>query len=320
MLIKKPGDIPSSEITPKSAYFNRRKFLTGAIAVGASAVAIRRLYGLLPPPPGVFAGTTLTGSVKSPVSTSEKQTSLQDVSNYNNFYEFSTDKYEPARLAQNLHTRPWTVQVEGEVHKPATFDVDDILKMAPLEERIYRHRCVEGWSIVVPWIGFPLSVLLNQVQPTSKAKFVGFTTALDPATMPGVHSPILNWPYTEGLRLDEAMHPLAILCLGLYGEVLPNQNGAPIRIVVPWKYGFKSCKSIVRIRLTEKQPYTAWNIYASQEYGFYSNVNPEVDHPRWSQASERRLGEFLKRKTLMFNGYGDQVAGLYAGMDLKKNY
>jgi sulfoxide reductase catalytic subunit YedY len=323
MLIKKSGDIPSSEITPKSAYFNRRKFLrgaAGAVAVGASAIAIRRLYGLLPPPPVVYAGAKLPSVVKSPFSTTEKQTSLQDITNYNNFYEFSTDKYEPARLAQSMHTRPWTVEVDGEVQKPATFGVDEVMKMAPLEERIYRHRCVEGWSIVVPWIGFPLSVLLKRVQPTSKAKFVAFTTALDPATMPGVHSSILDWPYKEGLRLDEAMHPLALLCFGLYGEVLANQNGAPIRIVIPWKYGFKSCKSIVHIRLTDRQPYTAWNIYSPQEYGFYSNVNPEVDHPRWSQATERRLGEILKRKTLMFNGYGDQVAGLYTGMDLKKNF
>lgn len=320
MLIKKPSDIPSSEVTPKSVYLNRRKFLTGAAAAGASVLALRKLSSLLPPPPVVFAGTKLPGLVKSPLSTSEPQTSFQDITNYNNYYEFSTDKYEPAHLAANFRTRPWTVSVEGEVHKPKVYDVDQLMKMAPLEERIYRHRCVEAWSIVVPWVGFPLSALINQVQPTSKAKFVQFFTALDAKQMPGLRFAGLDWPYSEGLRLDEAMHPLALLCFGLYGEVLPNQNGAPVRVIVPWKYGFKSGKSIVKIRFVEHQPPTAWNTANAREYGFYSNVNPEVDHPRWSQATERRLGEFLKRKTLLFNGYADQVAQLYAGMDLRKNY
>jgi sulfoxide reductase catalytic subunit YedY len=320
MLIKKPSDIASSEITPKSVYLNRRKFLTGVVALGASALAIRRLAGLLPPPQVAYAGTKLPGIVKSPLSTTEKQTSFMDVTNYNNFYEFSSDKYEPAHLAVNFRTRPWTVSVEGEVHNRKVFDVDQLMKMAPLEERIYRHRCVEAWSIVVPWVGFPLSVLINQAQPTSKAKFVQFLTAVDSSQMPGLRFGGLDWPYSEGLRMDEAMHPLALLCFGLYGEMLPNQNGAPVRIIVPWKYGFKSGKSIVKIRFVEHQPPTAWNTANAQEYGFYSNVNPEVDHPRWSQATERRLGEYLKRKTLMFNGYADQVAQMYAGMDLRKYY
>jgi len=320
MLIKKPSDIPSSEITPQSVYLNRRKFLAGAAAAGAVALAGRAAGNLLAPVLAHADGAKLNVTVKSPFSTTEKETSLEDITHYNNFYEFGTDKYTPAKLAQAMHTRPWKVLVDGDVLKPKTFDIDDLLKLAPLEERIYRHRCVEGWSIVVPWNGYPLFALINQVQPTSKAKYVMFETALDRSTMPGVRDPVLNWPYTEGLRLDEAMHPLALLCFGLYGEELPKQDGAPIRTVVPWKYGFKSCKSIVRIRFMEKQPPTAWNMAAPSEYGFYSNVNPNVDHPRWSQATERRLGEFFKRKTLMFNGYGDQVASLYNGMDLRKYY
>jgi len=319
MLIKKPGHIPSSEITSRSVYLNRRKFLAGAAAAGAVALAGRAAGDLFAPGISYADAAKLNVTVKSPFSTTEKETSLEDITHYNNFYEFGTDKYSPAKYAQAMRTRPWKVKVEGEVQKPRTFDIDDLLKLAPLEERIYRHRCVEGWSIVVPWNGYPLSALINQVQPTSKAKYVMFETALDWSTMPGVREPVLNWPYTEGLRLDEAMHPLALLCFGLYGEELPKQDGAPVRTVVPWKYGFKSCKSIVRIRFMEKQPPTAWNMAAPNEYGFYSNVNPNVDHPRWSQATERRLGEFLKRKTLMFNGY-EQVASLYNGMDLRKYY
>jgi sulfoxide reductase catalytic subunit YedY len=320
MLIKKPSDIRSSEITPRSVYLNRRTFLSGAAAAGAVALAGRGAAELLAPKSVAADGTKLNVTVKSPYSTTEKLTSLEDITHYNNYYEFGTDKYSPAKYAQALRTRPWKVKVDGEVLKPRTFDIDDLLKLAPMEERIYRHRCVEGWSIVVPWNGYPLSVLINQVQPTSKAKFVAFVTELDRGTMPGVSQPVLDWPYQEGLRLDEAMHPLTLLCFGIYGEELPKQNGAPVRTVIPWKYGFKCCKSIVHIRFVEKQPATAWNTQNAHEYGFYSNVNPEVDHPRWSQATERRLGEFFKRKTLMFNGYGDQVASLYAGMDLRKYY
>jgi sulfoxide reductase catalytic subunit YedY len=249
---------------------------------------------------------------------------LKDITSYNNFYELGVDKGDPAQNAKYLTTRPWTVAIEGEVKKPKTYGIDDIMKLAPLEERIYRLRCVEAWSMVIPWIGFPLSALINQVEPTNNAKFIQFVTLYDPKRMPGQQKSIfgnaLDWPYVEGLRMDEAMHPLAILSVGLYGEVLPSQNGAPVRLVVPWKYGFKSIKSIVKVRFVEKQPATAWSLQTPHEYGFYSNVNPEVDHPRWSQATERRIGEFLRRKTLMFNGYGEQVASLYKGMDLKKLY
>jgi sulfoxide reductase catalytic subunit YedY len=258
--------------------------------------------------------------MKSPLSATEEMTPYKDVTTYNNYYEFGTDKSDPADEAHRLRTRPWTVEVSGEVKKPRRFDIEELLKLAPLEERIYRMRCVEGWSMVIPWIGYPMSEIVKRVEPTAKAKFVEFVSLADPEQMPGVRLPILQWPYVEGLRMDEAMHPLTILCLGLYGEMLPNQNGAPVRLVVPWKYGFKSGKSIVRIRFTEEQPRTTWNVSQPREYGFYSNVNPEVDHPRWSQAKERRIGEFLKRPTLMFNGYADQVASLYAGMDLKKNF
>ncbi len=309
MLIKASPAIRSSEITPKQLYLNRRRFLTGLPVAGAALFAGRAL-----------GGAKLNGIVKSPLSTGEKQTPFSDVSRYNNYYEFGTRKEQPAELARTLKTSPWTVSVEGAVNKPQVFDIGAIIKMAPLEERIYRHRCVEAWSIVVPWIGFPLSALIKQVEPTSKAKFVAFQTLYDPKQMPASRFAGIPLPYVEGLRMDEAMHPLAILCVGMYGEVLPNQNGAPLRLVVPWKYGFKSIKSIVKIRFVEKQPPTTWNISGPSEYGFYSNVNPEVDHPRWSQASERRLGEFLKRKTLPFNGYADQVAQLYTGMDLKKNF
>ena len=319
MLIKKTSEIPSSEITPKSTYLNRRQFLTGVTLAGAAAVAGVTLKEMASPSDTVSANAKIDGIQKSPLSTTEKETPYKDVSNYNNFYEFSTDKYGPAELAKNFKTRPWTVTIDGLVKKKQMLDVDAMIKMAAPEERIYRHRCVEGWSIVVPWVGFSLSELLKRADPLSKAKFVEFTTLYDPKQMPGQRVDVLKWPYVEGLRLDEANHPLALLCFGMYGEVLPNQDGAPLRIVIPWKYGFKSAKSIVRIRFTDQQPMNSWQLAAPNEYGFYSNVNPNVDHPRWSQAKERRLGEFFKRPTLMFNGY-DQVASLYSGMDLKKNF
>ena len=319
MLIKKPADIPSSEITSKSVYLNRRRFIAGAAVAGAAAATAFAFRELGSPSLVSQANAKIDGLQKSPFSTTETQTPFKDVSNYNNFYEFSTDKYEPAGLAKNFKTRPWAVTIDGLVRKKQELNVDAIIKMAAPEERIYRHRCVEGWSIVVPWVGFSLSELIKRAEPLGKAKFVEFTTLLDPKQMPGQRVPVLKWPYVEGLRMDEAMHPLALLCFGMYGEGLPNQDGAPLRIVVPWKYGFKSAKSIVRIRFTEEQPMNSWQLATPNEYGFYSNVNPRVDHPRWSQAKERRLGEFLKRPTLMFNGY-DQVASLYSGMDLKKNF
>jgi sulfoxide reductase catalytic subunit YedY len=270
------------------------------------------------------AAEKLVNIKKSSYSTTEKQNSFKDITTYNNFYELGVDKGDPAQNAKYLTTRPWTVAVEGEVKKAKTFDIEEIMKLAPLEERVYRLRCVEAWSMVIPWVGFPLSALIKQVEPTNNAKFIQFVTLQDPKRMPGqnpgIFGNVLDWPYVEGLRMDEAMHPLTILSVGLYGEVLPSQNGAPLRLVVPWKYGFKSIKSIVKVRFVDAQPKTAWNTMQPQEYGFYSNVNPEVDHPRWSQATERRIGEFLRRKTLMFNGYGDQVASLYKGMDLKKYY
>jgi methionine sulfoxide reductase catalytic subunit len=320
MLIKKPADVPSSEITPKSTYMNRRTFMAGAAVTGAALLAGRVLRDLDEPSQVVHAETAIRVSSKSPFSTSEKQTPLKDIGSYNNYYEFSTDKYEPAKLAQSLQTRPWTVEVKGLVNKPKTFDIDSLLKNFPQEERIYRLRCVEGWSMVIPWDGFSLADLLKQVEPNAKAKYVKFTTKYDPKQMPGQQYGVLNWPYVEGLRLDEAMHPLTTLATGMYGQELPKQDGAPIRLVVPWKYGFKSIKSVVKIELVEKQPTTTWQAAAPSEYGFYSNVNPDVDHPRWSQKKERRIGEFLKRDTLKFNGYGDQVASLYNGMDLKKNF
>jgi methionine sulfoxide reductase catalytic subunit len=319
MLIKKWQPIRSSEITPKHIYVNRRKFLAAAALSGAAAVGGMRLHELSAPSVTARAGNKINGITKSPFSTTETITPYQDVTHYNNYYEFSTEKDEPADLAKNFRTRPWKVKIDGEVAKKLELDVDEIIKMAAPEERIYRHRCVEAWSIVVPWIGFSLSELIKRVNPTGKAKFVEFTTIYDLTQMPGQRRSVLEWPYVEGLRMDEAMHPLALLCFGMYGEDLPNQDGAPLRIVLPWKYGFKSAKAIVRIHFTEKQPMNTWNIAAPQEYGFYANVNPHVDHPRWSQAKERRLGEFFKRPTLMFNGY-DQVASLYSGMDLKKNF
>ncbi len=320
MLIKKPSDIPSSEITPKETYLNRRNFMKGVAVTGAAVFAGRYLGALSGSPGTVLAATKLNISSKSQYSTNEKLTPFKDITNYNNFYEFSTEKYEPAKLAQQLQTRPWNVQVSGLVQQKKTFDIDSILSSFPQEERIYRLRCVEGWSMVIPWVGFPLSSLLKQVDPLGKAKFVKFTTKYDVRQMPGQRYGVLDWPYVEGLRLDEAMNPLTILATGLYGEELPKQDGAPIRLVVPWKYGFKSIKSVVKIELIDSQPATTWNSAAPNEYGFYSNVNPNVDHPRWSQKKERRIGEFFKRDTLMFNGYGDQVASLYNGMDLKKYF
>src|SRR6266851_1838512 len=319
MLIKKAVDIPSSEITPKSLYLNRRKFLAGTAITGAAALAGVGLREISSPSAVARANEKIDGLQKSPFSTSEQITPYKDVTNYNNYYEFSTDKYEPAGLAKNFKTRPWTVAIDGQVKKKQVLDLDAMLKMAAPEERIYRHRCVEGWSIVVPWVGYSLSELIKRADPLPKAKFVEFTTLMDLRQMPGQRSSVLEWPYVEGLRMDEATHPLALLCFGMYGEVLPNQDGAPLRLVIPWKYGFKSIKAIVRVHFTDSQPLNTWNISAPREYGFYSNVNPNVDHPRWSQAKERRLGEFLKRLTLMFNGY-DQVASLYSGMDLKKNF
>jgi methionine sulfoxide reductase catalytic subunit len=320
MLIKKAADVPSSEITPKGLYLNRRKFLSGTALAGAAAVAAGvGLREMTSPSSVARADSKIEGLQKSPFSTNEAITPYKDVTNYNNYYEFSSDKYEPAGLSKNFKTRPWTVTIDGAVKKKQVLDVDAIIKMAAPEERIYRHRCVEGWSIVVPWIGFSLSELIKRADPLPKAKFVEFTTLYDLKQMPGQRSQVLQWPYVEGLRMDEAMHPLALLCFGMYGEALPNQDGAPLRMVIPWKYGFKSIKAIVRVRFTDGQPINTWNISAPSEYGFYSNVNPHVDHPRWSQATERRLGEFRKRPTLMFNGY-DQVVSLYSGMDLKKNF
>src|SRR5450759_5206497 len=304
MLIKKPADIRYSEITPKHIYMNRRSFLAGVPAAFLGARAL--------------AGTKLPNVQKSKYTVSDKQNSYQDVSTYNNYYEFGTDKSDPAQYAKNFKTAPWTVSVEGACNKPRKFTIEEILALAPLEERVYRHRCVEAWSIVVPWVGYSLSTLLNKVEPTPKAKYVAFETLFDRRQMP--HAAGLEFPYVEGLRLDEAMHPLALLCTGMFGEALPPQDGAPVRMILPWKYGFKSIKSIVKIRLVGSMPPTSWSQANPPEYGFYSNVNPKVDHPRWSQASERRLGEFRRRATLMFNGYGDQVASLYSGMDLQKNY
>jgi len=317
MLIKRPGDVRASEITPCGVYLRRREFVKAGLAALAGATGV--LGGSIAAAQGGAA--KLTGIKKSGYSTMEQATSYKDVTSYNNYYEFGTEKDDPATYAQKLKTRPWAVVVEGEVKRPKTFGIDELMKF-PLEERVYRLRCVEGWSMVIPWVGFEFRRLAEQVEPTGKAKFVEFVTALQAETMPGVRRPVLEWPYLEGLRIDEAMHPLTLLAVGLYDEVLPKQNGAPIRLVVPWKYGFKSAKSIVRIRFVEKQPRIAWEKAASNEYGFYSNVNPEVDHPRWSQATERRIGQdglfTPKRKTLMFNGYGDQVASLYTGMDLRK--
>jgi sulfoxide reductase catalytic subunit YedY len=320
MLIKKPADIHYSEITPKKAYLDRRTFLAAAGAVGVGLAGSRLIPEMLNPEVTALAGSKLEFK-KSELSThGEELTPYKDITTYNNFYEFGTSKGDPAIEAKDFKTSPWTVSIDGLVKKPQKLDIASIIKLSPLEERVYRMRCVEGWSMVIPWIGIPLNALVKAAEPTSKAKYVAFQTLHDPKQMPGERVGVLNWPYTEGLRLDEATHPLTILAVGLYGETLPNQDGAPIRLVVPWKYGFKGIKSIVKISFVENEPPTAWNQAAPSEYGFYSNVNPEVDHPRWSQAKERRIGEFLRRKTLMFNGYGEQVAHLYAGMDLKRYY
>lgn len=324
MLIKKSNDIVPSEITPKSVYMNRRRFLFGASAAAAGLLAADSLVRMRAPAVTAQAAspapTKFTGLIKGPFSTTEPVTPENDVTHYNNFYEFGTDKLDPSKNAWRLKTSPWSVKVEGLVNQRKTYDLDSLMRLAPLEERIYRHRCVEAWSIVVPWIGFPLNVLIKQAQPTAKAKFVAFQSLYDPKEMTEGRYAGIAFPYLEGLRMDEAMHPLTLLCFGMYGESLPNQDGAPVRLVVPWKYGFKSIKSIVKISFVEKQPPTTWNLENSHEYGFYSNVNPHVDHPRWSQAKERRLGEFFRRPTLMFNGYGDQVASMYAGMDLRKYF
>jgi sulfoxide reductase catalytic subunit YedY len=314
MLIRRAPDIRSSEITPESAYVNRREWLAAAGLLGAAALAPRAAQA--------FAAAQAQAAPGKPygLQPDDKPTPWEDITSYNNFYEFGTAKEDPAEYSKGFKPLPWTVKVSGLVKNAADYQLEDFLKPSKLEDRIYRHRCVERWSMIIPWRGIPLSDILKRAEPTSQAKFVEFTTLFDPRRMPGQTSRVLDWPYVEGLRLDEAMHPLTLMVTGLYGKTLPNQNGAPLRLHVPWKYGFKSIKSIVHIRLVDKMPRNTWNISAPDEYGFYSNVNPEVDHPRWSQANERRIGEFLNRKTLMFNGYTEQVASMYSGMDLRKNY
>jgi sulfoxide reductase catalytic subunit YedY len=315
MLIRRPPDIPTSEITDERLYRSRRDFLrstAGAIAAGALSPALLAACGRR-------EAEARAGSVALAAGQDEL-TPFEDVTTYNNFYEFGTDKSDPARKGGSLRVRPWTVAIEGEVAKPGEYDVDELIRLFPPEEHVYRMRCVEAWSMVIPWFGFRLGDLLKRVEPTGQAKYVEFTTLLDPEQFPGQKRRILDWPYIEGLRLDEAMHPLTLLSVGLYGKTLLPQNGAPIRLVVPWKYGFKGIKSIVRIRLVRSEPRNTWQVSAPNEYGFYANVNPEVDHPRWSQATERRIGEFRRRKTLPFNGYADRVASLYAGMDLRRNF
>jgi len=328
MIIRRAPDIRSSEITDEKVYLRRRDFmrLAGAAAAIAAAGPVLSACANEPasaaaPPPELAGGQTPLANVKpGVVTTDEKVNSFEEITGYNNFYEFGTGKEDPKRYAGRLKTSPWKVKIDGLCAQPAEYLLEDLIKPFQLEERVYRLRCVEAWSMVIPWVGIPLSSILKRAEPQAKATFVEFTTLLRPQEMPGQTTDSLEWPYVEGLRMDEAMHPLTILAVGLYGNTLMNQNGAPIRLVVPWKYGFKSIKSVVRIRLVDKQPRTAWNIANPQEYGFYSNVNPQVDHPRWTQARERRIGEYSRRATLMFNGYGDQVASMYAGMDLKKNY
>jgi len=320
----------SSEITPEHLYLRRREFIKNGLAFAATSAGVgggllwllrgRRGARLEPTRSARGDRDRLEFSTNSPTSTSEPMTPLGDVTSYNNFYEFGTEKDDPAANAGTLRPRPWTVAIEGEVRRPQVLDIDQLMKWSPLEERIYRMRCVEAWSMVIPWIGLPLRDLIARVEATSRARYIAFTTLLDPNQMPGQRRAVLDWPYVEGLRLDEAMHPLAILAVGLYGRPLPNQNGAPLRLVIPWKYGFKGIKSIVKIRFTESQPPTTWNLAAPGEYGFYANVNPAVDHPRWSQATERRIGEFRRRPTLPFNGYAEQVADLYSGMDLRRYF
>ncbi len=334
-MAKLPKEPPSSEITPEALYRGRREFLKNAAlfvgttaALGGGLVALVRRGSRADPPEPAADVPPLPGAsasagapvAKSPYSTDEPQTPFRDVTTYNNYYELGLDKSDPAQYAQGLRPRPWTVSIEGEVKKPLTLDIDTLLSWFPLEERVYRMRCVETWSMVIPWLGFPLSELVKRVEPTGNAKYVAFQTLYDPKQLPGQKSSVLDWPYVEGLRIDEATNPLAMLAVGLYGKSLPGQNGAPLRLVVPWKYGFKGIKSIVKIRFTEKEPPATWNQSAPSEYGFYANVNPDVDHPRWSQGSERRIGDLTRRDTLMFNGYGEQVAQLYTGMDLKKLY
>lgn len=317
----------SEKVTDKQVYLNRRSFIRAAVLAGTATASTLLYRRLNPPPAEIVAGDKLNEvtrvandeAIKAGFAVSDTKTPLEAITNYNNFYEFDTSKSGVAYAAKGFVTRPWAVSVEGLVNKPRVFDLDELLKF-PLEERIYRLRCVEGWSMVIPWIGFPLYKLLEKVEPTSSARYVAFQTLLDPERMPNQQTGILDWPYVEGLRLDEAMHPLTIMATGLYGETLPPQDGAPIRLVVPWKYGFKSIKSVVKITLVDDLPPTTWNIQAPDEYGFYSNVNPNVSHPRWSQATERRIGEYGRRDTLMFNGYADQVAHLYQGMDLVKNF
>jgi methionine sulfoxide reductase catalytic subunit len=321
MLIKKAADIRSSEITDQKAYLNRRQFIQAA--TGTAAVAAAGLLGseaLLHAATPAPHGRKLENIKKGAFSTDEKVNKWEEITTYNNYYEFGTDKDSPSITAHSLKPSPWTVLVDGECAKKGPMNFEDVIKGETLEERIYRHRCVERWSMVIPWVGFPLANFIKRCEPTSKAKYVEFTTLADSKQMPGISSNVLRWPYVEGLRMDEAMHPLTIFVVGLYGEVLPNQDGAPLRLVVPWKYGFKGIKSIVKIAVTREQPPTTWNIAGPEEYGFYANVNPSVDHPRWSQATERRIGEVARRPTLPFNGYAEQVAGLYAGMDLRRNF
>ena len=327
MIIKRPNDIPSSEITDESAYIDRRRFMSIAGGLGAAAVAgsVASTIGCArrgedeAHAPGADEADGDAGDVAAALP-QDKQNTYEEITSYNNFYEFGTDKEDPHDNSGAFRPLPWSVRVDGLVKKPGDFHYEDLIKPYKLEDRVYRLRCVEAWSMVIPWQGIPLAEMIKRFEPLPSAKFVSFTTVLRPQEMPGQRRPVLPWPYVEGLRLDEANHPLTFMATGLYGKPLPNQNGAPIRLVVPWKYGFKSGKSIVRITFTEQQPKTTWNIAAPDEYGFYANVNPEVDHPRWTQASERRIGEFRRRRTLMFNGYADQVASLYAGMDLRKNY
>jgi methionine sulfoxide reductase catalytic subunit len=321
MLIKKSPDLRESDVTPRDLYLRRREFIKAASATAAAAATGVLGSGFDAAADAQNPQAERFPNVrKSPLSTDEKLNSYRDITTYNNFYEFGLDKADPARHAHTLRPRPWSVKVEGHCDKPGTYDMADILKWFPLEERIYRLRCVEAWSMVIPWVGFPLGDFIKRMEPTSRAQYVEFKTLVDLRQMPGQREPALQWPYVEGLRMDEAMHPLSILAVGLYGEVMPNQNGAPIRLVVPWKYGFKSIKSIVSVRFVERAPLNTWQQQRANEYGFYANVNPEVDHPRWSQKTERRIGEFFRRRTLMFNGYGDQVASLYTGMDLKRYY
>jgi len=318
MLIKKPSDIRSSEITSKADYLSRRKFISNTAKTGIAGTLLNT--SLLLPSMSAHAGEKLTNFKTSSFSTDEEKTTYDAVTSYNNFYEFGTGKEDPSEYSGSFNPHPWSITVEGECDKPGVYDLEDFVKPHQLEERIYRLRCVEAWSMVVPWLGIPLADVLKRFEPNSNAKYVAFTTVYRPSEMVGQKYSVLKWPYVEGLRIDEAMNPLTILATGLFGEVLPNQNGAPLRLVVPWKYGFKSIKSIAKIEFVTKQPPTAWNISAPKEYGFYSNVNPEVNHPRWSQKRERRIGNFLKRDSLMFNGYSDQVASMYAGMDLRKNF